>query len=52
MQQSARLGGTLAFAINRHNSVKLYGSSGVYAQSGANLDIIGVVYQYRWGRED
>jgi len=52
MQQSARLGATLAIPINRQNSVKLYGNSGVYAQSGANLNIIGIAYQYRWGRDD
>jgi hypothetical protein len=50
MQQSARLGATLALPINRQNSIKLYGNSGVYAQRGSNLDIIGIAYQYRWGK--
>jgi hypothetical protein len=50
LQQTSRLGASLAFPINRHNSIKLYGSSVVSAQSGANLDIIGIAYQHRWGR--
>jgi hypothetical protein len=49
MQQTSRLGASLGFPINRQNSIKLYGSSVVSAQSGANLNIIGIAYQHRWG---
>ena len=50
LQQTSRLGATLVFPINRQNSIKLYGSTVVSAQGGANLDIIGIAYQHRWGR--
>jgi hypothetical protein len=49
LQQNWRLGGTLAFPVDVHNSVKLYASSGVSARTGNNYDLIGVAWQYRWG---
>ena len=49
LQQNWRLGGTLAFPVDRHNSVKLYASSGVAARTGNNYDLVGVAWQYRWG---
>ena len=47
--QNWRVGGTLAFPLDRANSIKLYGSSGVAARTGNNYDLIGVAWQYRWG---
>lgn len=44
-----RVGGTLALPINRRNSIKLFGSSGIYARTGSNFNIIGIAWQYRWG---
>jgi len=49
LQQNWRVGGTLAFPVNRENSIKLYASSGVSARTGNNYDLLGVAWQYRWG---
>jgi hypothetical protein len=49
LQQNWRLGGTLAFPVNRENSIKFYASSGVSARTGNSYDLIGVAWQYRWG---
>jgi hypothetical protein len=49
LQQNWRAGGTLSFPVDARNSVKLYGSSGVSARTGNSYDLIGVVWQYRWG---
>ena len=49
LQQNWRFGGTLAFPVDRYNSVKFYMSSGVSARTGNNYDLIGAAWQYRWG---
>ena len=49
LQQNWRVGATLAFPVNVRNSIKLYGSSGVSARTGNNFDLLGIVWQYRWG---
>ena len=49
LQQNWRVGGTLAFPVDVHNSVKLYISSGVSARTDNNYDLIGIAWQYRWG---
>ena len=49
LQQNWRAGGTLALPIDKHNSLKLYASRGVSARTGNNFDLIGIVWQYRWG---
>ena len=49
LQQNWRLGATLAFPVNRENSIKLYASSGVSSRTGNDYDLIGVAWQYRWG---
>jgi len=49
LQQNWRIGGTLAFPVDRQNSIKLYASSGVAARTGNSYDLIGVAWQYRWG---
>lgn len=46
---NARVGLTVALPINRYNSVKLYGSAGVYAKTGGEYDIVGLAWQLRWG---
>ena len=48
-QENWRIGATLAFPVNRQNSIKLYGNTGVYSRTGTNYDIVGVAWQYRWG---
>lgn len=49
LQQNWRFGATLAIPVDRYNSIKLYGSSGVAARTGNNFDLIGIAWQYRWG---
>jgi hypothetical protein len=49
LQQNWRIGGTLAFPVDRANSIKFYASSGVSARTDNNYDLIGVAWQYRWG---
>jgi len=49
LQQNWRVGGTLALPINRQNSIKINGSTGIYSRSGSSYDIIGIAWQYRWG---
>ncbi len=49
LQQNWRVGGTLAFPVDRKNSIKFYASKGVSARTGDNYDLIGVEWQYRFG---
>ena len=46
---SSRVGMTVAFPVNRYNSIKLYGSTGVSARVGGSFDTVGVAWQVRWG---
>jgi hypothetical protein len=47
--ENARVGLTVALPVNCYNSVKLYGSTGVYAKTGGEYDIVGIAWQLRWG---
>jgi hypothetical protein len=47
---NSRLGATLAIPVNRHNSIKLYGSTSLHTSAGTQFDLVGVVWQYRWGQ--
>lgn len=49
LQENWRVGGTLALPVDKHNSVKLYASSGVSARTGNNFDLLGIAWQHRWG---
>jgi Putative MetA-pathway of phenol degradation len=49
LQESSRLGLTLALPVTRHNSIKLYASTGVSTRIGSNFDAVGIAWQYRWG---
>jgi hypothetical protein len=48
-QGNTRLGVTFALPVNRHNSIKLYASTGVSTRTGSNFDTVGIAWQYRWG---
>jgi hypothetical protein len=48
-QQNWRVGATLAFPLDRHNSIKLAASSGVSARTGNSFDLIALAWQHRWG---
>ena len=49
LQRNSRWGVTFAHALARHNSIKLYTSSGAAARAGTDFRIIGMAWQYRWG---
>jgi hypothetical protein len=49
LQNNSRAGLTLAFPVNRNNSVKLYGNTGIHTSIGSDYDLIGIIWQYRWG---
>jgi hypothetical protein len=49
LQQNWRVGATLAFPLDRWNSIKLAASSGVSARTGNNFDLIAIGWQHRWG---
>lgn len=51
LQKNTRLGFTLALPVNVHNSLKLYLSTGVSTRTGSDFDAIGVIWQYRWGKD-
>jgi hypothetical protein len=49
VQRNSRVGVTLALPVNRNNSIKLYGSTGVSTRTGHNYNLGGIAWQYRWG---
>ncbi len=49
LQENTRLGITLALPVDRHNSIKLYGSTGVSTRTGSDFNAVGIAWQYRWG---
>lgn len=49
IQENWRVGGTLVFPVSRRNSLKLWGSSGLYARTGGNFSILGAAWVYAWG---
>jgi len=46
---NARIGMTFALSMTRYQSIKLYGSTGVYNHTDTNFWVIGIAWQYRWG---
>jgi hypothetical protein len=48
-QENVRVGATLAIPVDRHNSVKLFGSIGAVARVGGDFNTVGIAWQYRWG---
>ena len=49
LQQNSRASVTLAFPVDRHNSVKVYASTGISIRTGGNYDLYSIAWQYRWG---
>lgn len=49
-QRNSRLGVTLALPVNRNNSIKLFASIGIESSIGTDFDMVGIMWQYRWGR--
>ncbi|MCF7817776.1 MAG: transporter [Kiritimatiellales bacterium] len=48
-QDNTRAGATLAFPVNKANSIKLFASTGVSTRVGSDFDTYGMAWQYRWG---
>jgi len=48
-QAISRAGVTVAFPIDRQNSVKLSASTGITSRTGSELTAVGIAWQYRWG---
>ena len=46
---NVRTGFTVAVPVNRHHSVKIFGSTGISTRTGTDFDSLGAVWQYRWG---
>jgi hypothetical protein len=49
-QASWRYGLSLSIPLSRSNSLKLYGSTGLFTRTGTDFDTVGVAWQYRWGK--
>jgi hypothetical protein len=49
LQENVRVGVTLALPVDRHNSIKLYGSTGAFTRTGSDFNLVGIAWQYRWG---
>jgi hypothetical protein len=47
--ENVRVGVTAALSLSRHQSIKFYGSTGVYNRTDNNFWAIGVAWQFRWG---
>jgi hypothetical protein len=48
-QNNTRWGATLAYSLDRMNSIKGYYSSGASARTGTDFQVIGLAWQVRWG---
>jgi hypothetical protein len=48
-QDNSRAGITLALPVNRYNSVKLYASTPIHTTAGGDFDLLGILWQHRWG---
>jgi len=46
---NSRYGATLALPINRYNSIKIYGNTGIFARTGTDFTLLGAAWQYRFG---
>jgi hypothetical protein len=46
---NVRLGLTAALSLSRHQSIKLYGSTGAYQRTDNDFWAVGILWQYRWG---
>jgi len=49
LQTNTRTALTLALPVDRHNSVKIYASTGTSTRTGAEFNGVGIAWQYRWG---
>jgi Putative MetA-pathway of phenol degradation len=47
--ENVRLGLTAALSMSRHQSIKFYGSTGIYNRTDNDFWAVGIAWQYRWG---
>jgi len=47
-QENSRIGGTAAFPVSRHQSLKVSYSDGAYIRYGGNYKNVSVAWQYSW----
>jgi len=47
--RDSRWGGTFAYSLTLHNSIKLYFSSGLADRTGTDFRVYGIAWQHRWG---
>jgi len=45
---NTRIGVTLAYPIDKQNSIKIYGSSGINTQYGTDFDSLSIAWQHTW----
>jgi len=45
---NTRMGATFAMPIDKQNSIKIFGSSGIHTRYGTDFDGIAIVWQYSW----
>jgi len=50
-EDNLRVGATFALPVNRNNSIKLSASTPIQTSTGSDYDLIGIFWQYRWGKE-
>ncbi|WP_251837194.1 transporter [Serpens gallinarum] len=48
-QENTRYGGTLTLPLSRNHSLKLFTSEGAHTRTGSQYDVLGIVWQYRFG---
>nr|WP_255554712.1 transporter [Polynucleobacter sp. MWH-HuK1] len=48
-QENWRFGSTYSYPVNKHNSIRLTGSKGVYSNTTTDYTALGISWQYRWG---
>ena len=47
--ENVRVGVTAALSLSRRQSIKFYGSTGVYNRTDNNFWALGIAWQFRWG---
>ncbi|OWF66087.1 hypothetical protein B6A14_07810 [Polynucleobacter hirudinilacicola] len=48
-QENWRFGTTLSYPVDKHHSIRLTGSTGVYSRTDTSYNAVGISWQYRWG---
>ena len=48
-QENWRFGSTFSYPIDKHNSIRLSGSKGVYSRTDTSYNAVGISWQFRWG---